>query len=156
LATDGLTGSIYLTASNIRDFAFFYQPITGVNAPHVLAVGSSAFTGCSSLETANFPDATTVGNYAFQLCSSLTTANFQTVTSIGSYAFRSCYNLVSLYLESIPSVPTLDKSAFYATPIGGYSYVTGRYGSVFVPASLDSSFLTSANWSSIASCIVSV
>jgi len=56
----------------------------------------------------------------------------------------------------VSSVPTLGLSAFASTPIGGYSDSAGQYGSVYVPASLYSSFLTANNWSLISSRIASV
>jgi hypothetical protein len=46
---------------------------------------------------------------------------------------------------------------FYSTPIGGRTTSTGGvYGSVFVPSSLYSSFITATNWTSISARIVSV
>ena len=87
----------------------------------------------------------------------LGTVTMPIVKTIGREAFAYCRNLVELHLESVPSVPTLENSSVFAsTPIGGYSASAGRYGSVFVPASLYESFLTATNWSSIASRIVSV
>jgi hypothetical protein len=96
---------------------------------------------------------------AFQSCISLTTASFSKCSYIGGSVFSDCYNLISLYLNSVSSVPTLDGATsrvFYSTPIGGYSDIAGRYGSVYVPSSLYNSFLTATNWSSIAARIVSV
>ena len=178
LATDGLTGSIYLTASAIRGYAFYSQNMSGVNAPNVKTINTTAFYNCASLTTLNFPVATEIGSnafngcinlptvsfpnvtsieaYAFQNCLSLTTVILQNVKSIGRSAFNTCKNLVELNLGGVDSIPTLGINVFNTTPIGGYSTSDGRYGSVFVPASLYSSFLTANMWSSISSRIVSV
>ena len=114
-----------------------------------------AFAECKLLVQASFPACTSIGTNAFAYCSSLTEVSFPLCTSIGTSAFQNCYNLISLNLTSVSSVPTLGITVFYSTPIGGYSASAGKYGSVYVPASLYNSFLTAANWSSIASRIVS-
>jgi hypothetical protein len=130
--------------------------LTTADFPVAIMIGSSAFYNCSSLAAANFPVTTTIESYVFYGCSNLTTANFPVVTTIGSFAFRGCKMLTELHLDNVESVPMLKISAFYSTPIGGYSAIAGQYGSVFVPGSLYESFLTANNWSSIASRIVSV
>jgi hypothetical protein len=63
---------------------------------------------------------------------------------------------VSLYLTSVSSVPVLGYGTFSYTPIGGFSDLAGRYGSVYVPASLVSAFKTANNWRTISSRIVGV
>ena len=121
-------------------------------------VGSYAFGVCPNLITASFPNASSIGDYAFWNCSSLTTVSFPNASYIGDGAFEYCTNLISFYLTggSLSQVPTLSEDAFYITPIGGYSDVASHYGSVYVPASLYSAFLSADNWSDIASRIVSV
>ena len=120
--------------------------------------GQQLFFGCTKLTTVNFPEITYLSNdnYAFSKCTKLTIASFPKCSYFGSYTFNSCYNLISLYVNKVSSIPTLASNVFNSTPIGGYSTSAGRYGSVFVPASLYSSFLTATNWSSISERIVSV
>lgn len=132
--------------------------LTTVSFPSVTTISSYAFYNCDSLTAVDFPNATAIGNNAFYSCDSLSTASFPNVTSIGTSTFYACFNLISLYLNSISTVPTLSGvSTFFATPIGGRtSSTSGVYGSVYVPASLYSSFLTAENWSSIAERIVSI
>lgn len=132
--------------------------LTSVSFSQATSIVDSAFTYCTKLSSIYLPNVISIGSSAFTFCSSLTTASFSKVTSIAASAFRGCTRLVSLYLTggNISQVPSLGTSVFYSTPIGGYSAVAGQYGSVFVPSSLYSSFLTATNWKTISSRIVSV
>ena len=61
----------------------------------VLAIGDSAFSGCSSLESIDIPDSvTTIGGGAFSRCSSLESIDLpDSVTTIGDEAFDGCPSL---------------------------------------------------------------
>ena len=124
--------------------------------PACTVVGRSAFHGCSSLVAVSLSVCTTIEDYAFDYCLSLTTADLPACESIGSSAFYRCSRLTNLYLTSVSSVPTLGASAFYSTPIGGYTAATGSGGLVYVPASLVDSFKTAQYWSSISSRIFAI
>lgn len=152
-----LTTISFPNATSIGNYAFAYcSALTTPSFPKVKTISGYAFTYCSSLIIADFPSATSIGNYAFASCPTLTTASFTNAVSMSNSVFYRCYNLLSVYLLG-SSVPTLGTSVFNSTPIGGYTTSTGGvYGSVYVPASLYSSFLTADNWSSIAARIVSV
>ena len=64
---------------------------------------------------------------------------------------------MSVDLTSVSSVPTLGgSSAFASTPIGGYSYATSAYGSIYVPSSLLTEFQTTTNWNYFSSRMVGV
>ena len=152
--------------------------LTSINAPKCISISSFAFASCTNLYDVSFPLCSTVGNMAFGDCTSLvsiylpscisigisafvkdnalTTVSIPICSSIGTYAFQSCYNLISVYINNVSSVPTLGNHAFISTPISNYSASAGRYGSVFVPTSLYSAFLTATNWVSISSRIVGV
>lgn len=144
-------------ASIIGNSAFIScAKLVGAYFPSVKTISNYAFAYCRSLVSVNFPAVGEIRPYAFASCHSLSTADFPVVSNISSQAFASCLNLVELRMESVSAVPTLSTNAFLSTPIGGYSASAGRFGSVFVPASLYSSFLTATNWSSISSRIVSV
>ena len=97
---------------------------------------------------------TSIGPGAFAYCFSLTSVSFPVCTYIGSYAFRYCYNLISLTLggSTVCSLPY--SNAFTPTPIGGYSTSAGRYGSIYVPASLLASYKAATNWSYFSSRFV--
>ena len=155
-----LTAASFPNVTSIGDYAFYRcLSLTTVSFPNATSIGDYAFAYCrESLSAVSFPNVTSIKQRAFYSCNSLTTASFPSVASIGESAFYACYNLISLYLNSISAVPTLwGASTFFNTPIGGRTTSTGGvYGSVYVPASLYSSFLTAENWSSIAERIVSV
>lgn len=152
-----LTTVSFPQCTSIDQGVFYSCPnLTTVSFPQCTSIGGYVFYSCKSLTTVNFPECTSIGANAFYYCSNLTTASFPKCKSIYSQAFRNCYNLIELHLESVQSVPFLSTSVFLSTPIGGYSVSAGRYGSIFVPASLYSAFQTAQNWSSVASRIVSV
>ena len=155
---NSLAEANFPACTSIGSYAFSScSSLTEANFPACTSIGSSAFLYCSNLTTISFPACTSIGTSAFEMCSKLTEASFPVCKSIGNYAFAFCRNLISLYLTSITTVPTLGgESVFYSSPIGGYSASAGQYGSVFVPASLYSQFLTATYWSFISSRIVSV
>ena len=124
--------------------------------PVISEIGNYAFYNCIALDSVNLPQATSIGAYAFVNCTSLTSISLPKATSIGSYAFRSCYHLLSLYLMGGSVVSLASTTAFTSTPISTYTTSTGGvYGSIFVPASLYSSYLTATNWSIYSARIVS-
>ena len=150
-----LTTANFPNTTTIGNYAFqSCRSLTTVSFSNATSISIFAFGYCSSLTTVSFPKVTYIGNYAFSGCRSLTTASFPAATEIGNYAFRNCYNLISLYLSG-SSVVTLKGSAvFSSTPIGGYSTSAGRYGSVFVPTSLLTSYKAATYWSLISARIV--
>ena len=144
-------------ATTIGNYAFCScYSLTSVSLPVATTIGSSAFYNCSSLTSVNLPVATTIGNYAFYNCSSLTSVSLPAATTIGDDAFRYCYNLLSLYLLGSSILTLQGSSAFWSTPISGYTTATGGvYGSIYVPSSLYNSYLTATNWSIFSSRFVS-
>ena len=176
---NSLTTVSFPACTTIGGDAFFYcSSLTSVSFPACTSIGSNAFYCCSNLTTASFPACTTIGCYAFFYCysltsvsfpactsigsnafydcSNLTTASFPVCTSIGSYAFRDCYNLKSLYLLGSSVCKLSNSNAFTSTPIGGYSKSAGTYGSIYVPASLLTSYQTATNWTYFSSRFVGV
>ena len=81
---------------------------------NVTSIGSSAFSGCSSLTSVNFGENSkleSIGSYAFEYCTSLTSITIpDSVTNIGSYAFQSCSSLTSITIGD--SVKSIGSSAF--------------------------------------------
>ena len=124
--------------------------------PSALNISTYAFANCTKITDVYFPKVSTIGTYAFNSCSSMTMASFPNATNIGTNAFRSCYRLISLYLLGSSMVTLAAGAAFTSTPISTYSTVAGRYGSIYVPASLYASYKTAIGWSAFSSRFVSV
>ena len=125
---------------------YYYSSLTTVNFPAVNTIGAFAFYECRNLATISFPAATVINGYAFNNCQSLVTASFPAATSIGVGAFQYCYYLKSLYLTGSSLCKLTNSSAFRYTPIDGTSSYAGTYGSIYVPASLLTSYKTATNW----------
>ena len=75
-------------------------------------IGTSAFQGCSSIETIYFGDSIkSIGTSAFQDCLSLTTIDFGNSTeTIGQSSFQNCLSLLTINFSN--STETIGKSAF--------------------------------------------
>lgn len=157
IAERKISGNISGSASFIGINAFRNCDfITAASFPSCTVISGYAFAACYAFATANFPACTTISSYAFYGCSALTTASFPSCTSIGNNAFSDCHKLTSLYLNNVSRVTTLGTNAFSGTPILNSDYLSGEYGSVFVPSSLYNAFCTATNWSSISARLVSV
>ena len=87
--------------------------VTADDLAGVTSIGSSAFSGCSSLTTITIPvSVTSIGYSAFRECSSLKTITIpDSVTSIGWYAFRECSSLKTITIPD--SVKSIGANAFY-------------------------------------------
>jgi len=152
-----LTSISFPACTAIGDFAFVYcTSLTSISFPSCTTIGSNAFSTCSGLVNLSFPSCTTIGKFAFAYCTRLTTVSFPSCTTIGSYAFQKCYKLISLYLTGSSYVALARSNAFSSNPIGGYSASAGRYGSIYVPASMLSNYKTRTNWTYFSSRFVGV
>lgn len=123
-----------------------------VDLPICTSVGGAAFWDCATLGSVSLPLCETVGNYAFYECVALSSIALPKCMSIGGGAFSGCTSLMTLDLTSVSAVPTLGSLAFLYTPMRD-STLTGSYGSIYVPTSLYSAFVTAPNWSNVASRI---
>ena len=136
-----LTSISFPACTTIGSYALAYcSSLTSVNFPACTTIGGNALTHCASLTSVSFPACTTINNHAFTNCTSLTSVSFPACTAIDRYAFQYCSSLTSIYLGA-SSVCTLSNSnAFSKTGIWS------NKGSIFVPASLVSSYKTATNW----------
>lgn len=153
-----ITSVAFASATTIQTYAFYYcSRLTSYSLPKATTLYAYAFAYCTTLPTAIFPSVTNISSNAFLCNYSISEASFGNVTMISTSAFRSCRKLLSLNLTKCTAVPTLGTGVFYSTPISGYTTSTGGVsGSIYVPASLYSSWSTATNWSAVAARLVSV
>lgn len=143
------------TTIAMSGFAQCYS-LTSVNIPICSNIGNYAFSGCRTLTALDLPSCEAIGTATFAGCSVLSTASFPKATNINAQAFSKCYNLKSLYLMGSSLCKLSNSNAFTSTPIGGYSTSAGTYGSIYVPASLLTSYKTATNWTYFSSRIVGI
>ena len=145
-----------LTSMGSSAFVSCYSLKT-CNLPKASYIESYCFDNCSMLESLSIPVASYIYNYAFSTCKKLSTLFLPSVQSIAANAFRSCTTLLSLYLLYSSRCNLSASNAFTSTPIAGYTADTGGvYGSIFVPASLYSNYITATNWATFSSRFVSL
>lgn len=143
--------------TEIKSMAFYScYNLTSFYLPNVQIMGSSAFKNCSALTQISMSKLFSIPSFAFLNCYSLQEAHFDIISSIASGAFENCYNLISLYLMSTSVCVLRNGSCFTSTPIDGYSASAGRYGNIYVPASLLSSYQTAIYWSVLSSRFVGI
>ena len=164
-AFDSCTSLSEVTMPNctsIGEYAFRNcKSLASVSMPSLSSVGYAAFIGCSALHSIYLPACREIGDYAFEGCYTLSEASFPSLEAIHYAAFLTCQSLMSLNLVGVPSVVALvdDTSGGFAelgdTPIHNSAF-TGSFGSIYVSASLYSSFMAASQWSQFTSRIVSV
>lgn len=127
------------------------RSLSNIDLPNLTYLGGGGyydgiFMNCSSLTEINLPVCSSVGIYCFGFCNSLTTVSIPSCLFIGNSAFTYCSNLTSLYLGGSTVCSLGGSWAFYRTPMQSSTF-TGSFGSIYVPASLLSSYKTAQNWS---------
>ena len=155
---------------NLEDWKYFQDTkVTAVKFPYTTTIGSSAFSGCSGLVSANFPLATNIKNNAFESCSklvsvylplvkvfggsvfkgdkSLGTVDLPVLDTIWELAFCNCTSLktVILRLNRVCGLKRAD--VFDNTPIANGT------GFVYVPDNIVEQYKSADNWSNYASQI---
>lgn len=130
--------------------------LTSISLPVCTSVVNYAFNYCTTLVNIELPMCLTLQNSAFSNCHSLATVSLPAITSIAAGTFMRCYNLKSLYLMGSSVCALGNSTAFSSTPIGGYSTSAGSYGSIYVPASLLTSYQAATNWTYFSSRFVGV
>ena len=98
---------------SLPDFFVAGSKITSITIPNsVITIGSSAFSGCTSLSDVTIPNSvTSIGGSAFANCSGLTSIDFpNNITSIGNSTFSGCSSLTSIEIPH--SVTSIGSSTF--------------------------------------------
>lgn len=95
---------IYTSTTNIRSYAASGTTITGLNAPNVISIGSSAFYNCRSLKTVSMPVCKSVEYEAFRYCTALSEFYAPQLTYVGCQVFKNCTSLESAYLPNVISI----------------------------------------------------
>lgn len=136
-----LTSVSFLNCTYIGSNAFAgCTSLTSVNFPSCTTISYYAFRSCSNLTSVNFPNCSMIGSCAFSSCNKLTSADFPNCTIIGSSAFIGCSKLITIYLMHSSICKLSGSNAFSKTSIWSDK------GSIFVPASLVSSYKKATNW----------
>ncbi len=89
--------------------------LTSLSIPSsVKSIGSSAFSGCTSLIKATLQEGVeTIDDYAFDNCNSLVNITIpSSVKSIGLNAFRGCTSLTNVYISDIAAWCNIDFDGF--------------------------------------------
>ena len=129
-------GSIALpNCSYIGSYAFAYTNLTEISIKGLQTTGTYVFASCPNLST-------------------VTLANTNNFT-ISNYTFYSCSNLYKLYLPDSNVVKLGASNAFSYTPMLS-SDASGNFGSIYVPASLVTTYQATTNWTYLSSRITSI
>lgn len=131
--------------------------LENVYAPNLeFASRSSTFAQCKALSQVSFPKLKYIGTCMFWYDSAISTLSFPSTSYIAGSAFEGCKGLMSLYLMSTSMVTLYNWSTtFSETPMRNSTY-TGAFGSIYVPASLVSTYVADTKWSRYESLIVGV
>ena len=157
-------------AINIEDWKYFQDTkVTAVKFPYTTIIGSSAFSGCSMLVSANFPLATYIKNNAFDGCSKLVSVYLPVVKVFGGSVFKGD---TSLGTVDLPALNTIWELAFYnctslktvilrlnrvcelkRADVFDNTPIANGTGFVYVPDNIVEQYKTADNWSTYASQI---
>ena len=151
--------SVYFPkCKTIQAYAFTGCHFEYASLPLCETFESCVFQECTSLKTIELPKCKAISSEMFYTCSRLSNASFAVCSAItGTWNFRGCFNLIRLYLMSTSLVTLANSSAFGYTPIDGYTETTnGILGSIYVRASLLSSYKSATNWTYFSSRFVGV
>lgn len=151
------TNVFYMECPNVSSVgpeAFRGASIKSLSFKTLQGVGWGTFSMCYLLSSFYAPLVKAIGERGFQSCSSLTMLSFPSATHIQPYVFFDCKNLKSLYLYGSSMVVLSNLNAFSSSPMR-VSTLAGGFGSVYVPSSLYSQYITATNWVNMSARIVS-
>jgi len=146
-----------------------------VNFPACTSVGARAFEGCSNLSTISFPNCTVTGSSAFKKCK-LIYPEFPKLSQIGTETFALCSSLSVIELGAsqisflampgyfktcrtfaygtVAGIRMLNLTAVAVLPSSDIFEGCTSIPFIYVPRSLQQSFISHSQWSYFASRIV--
>ena len=132
--------------------------LSQISLPKLATISGALFSPCPKLQAIDLPQYTYTSliSYIFDRCTSLSVVSMPKTSRLsGQYMFRSCHHLISIFLlgSSVCNLGNTVPITFPSTPISNYSTSAGRWGSVFVPASLLAQYKAATNWTTISSKI---
>ena len=138
--------AIIETATN----TLIYGCKTTVIPNSVIALGDSAFVGCTSLTSITIPESIiTLGDNVFAACTSLTSITIpNSVTNIGKYAFGYCTSL-SLITCGAATAPTIQYDTFLRIKTNGTLYVPQGSTGYNVWMGTGNYYLGSCRWTKV-------
>jgi len=145
------SGAIEITATNIIARAFQGRAnITSVKALNITNnINANAFDSCSGIIVAVLKKTSSnirTGNSFFSSCTNLETADFNVEGQWGQSIFSGCTKLKTLIVRNLSVVNLWGGIGnFNNTPFAS----GGSGGTLYVPASLVSSYQSASNWSTI-------
>lgn len=169
--------SIYSSDTNFQNQTTFTSycfqnclSLKYVSYPRVVTLSGSCFQGCINLSYVNFWGSkcslNRIFSNAFYSCSALGSIMFGMDDSlyggncyIYPSAFQYCTSLSKVYIPHYSQASNIhalqNVNAFANTPLSDSTYL-GYYGSIYVPESLYSSYITATNWAAYSERFVSV
>ena len=134
---------------SITGYCFQSTKISTFDFTNIASIGQNAFAYCAQLEKININCASIIEMGTFANCVQMSKALLQAnVVAINNGDnFSNCQKLESVYMFAKVPVSTSMSTAFRNCPIASDSYLSGRYGSIYVPASLVSAYQNHSVWS---------
>lgn len=143
-----IPSSVTTLGSNIFSSGYSCRKLDLSNLTAVTTIQASSFTNFSACEEVKLPpNLQTIGNSFLTTTRVLTKIKFPTsVTSIGNYAFQSSQAMQLVDFRGFTSVPSLGGTSAFAA--------SNAKMQIVVPDSLYSTWITTTNWTGLASKIV--
>lgn len=129
--------------------------ITRIDLPELTLLSNQGLQACG-LIYASVPKLADIRNQGFKSNYSLVSITLPQISIMGNSVFAECYNLVHLYLPNSIVCTLSNANTFQSTPMAGYTESAGQYGSIYVPASLLTTYKTATNWATFADRFVGI
>lgn len=140
--------SKYNTTSNTQSYFSDCLNIVTVNIPALNIIPTSAFYGCTNLESVTFSEnLTEIGYYAFQNCSKLNNVVIPaTVTIFRNQCFQNCTSLKIMTVKATtpPECPN------------GNPFAGTTFNAIYVPAGSVDAYKAAAYWKTFANVIQAI